>query len=118
MKKNVVWGFIFSIIIVCVNLYGLSTQQAITIIDDEFGYVAMGAQMAGFDWTTLLSTTNYYSFGLGIIFSLLFRIGLRGACFLQVVIILNTMFSKSVISKFVVPLVITSCTGNSNSTVA
>ena len=80
------------LVIAGINLYGLADLYAITIVNDEFGYVGMAAQMAGYDWTNLLSTTQYYSYGYGIILSLLFRIGLTGTAFFRATIVLNVIF--------------------------
>ncbi|MBD5456732.1 MAG: hypothetical protein HDR23_09780 [Lachnospiraceae bacterium] len=79
------------LLIAGINLYGLSDLYAITIVNDEFGYVGMAAQMAGYDWTNLLSTSQYYSYGYGIILSLLFRIGLTGTAFFRAAIVLNVV---------------------------
>lgn len=91
--KNRRFQIIIALLIIAgINLYGLSDLYAITIINDEFGYVGMGAQMAGYDWTNLLSTAQYYSYGYGIILSLLFRIGLTGAAFFRTAVVLNVIF--------------------------
>lgn len=79
------------LVIAIVNLYDLSSQYAITIINDEFGYVGLGAQMAGYDWTSTLGTSAYYSYGFGIVLSLLFRLGLTGVSFYRAVIVLNVL---------------------------
>lgn len=87
------------LIIAAVHLYDLPSFYAITIINDEFGYVGMGAQMAGYDWTGMLGTSPYYSYGYGIILSLLFRIGLTGVSFFRTAVVLNVIFL--VISFFI-----------------
>lgn len=80
------------LLIAVVHLYDLSSVYSITIINDEFGYVGMGAQMAGYDWTNMLGTSPYYSYGYGIILSLLFRIGLTGVAFFRAAVVLNVIF--------------------------
>lgn len=80
------------VLIVFINLYDLTSQYAITIINDEFGYVGIAAQMAGYDFTDTLSTSYYYSYGLSLILALLFKIGLTGAAFFRAVIVLNVLF--------------------------
>ena len=91
--KKVKWDnlwLVISIITICIiNLWDLSKLYSITIVDDEFGYVAMAAQMAGYDWTTLLSTANFYSYGYGLILAVLFKLGLAGRTFYQIGVIVN-----------------------------
>lgn len=91
---------IISIIVICIiNLWDFSRLYSITIVDDEFGYVAMAAQMAGYDWTTLLSTTSFYSYGYGLILAILFKVGLSGRAFYQMGVLLNVLML--IISFFV-----------------
>lgn len=92
------------IIIAAVHLYNLPSLYSIVIIDDEFGYVGMGAQMAGYDWTTMLGTAHYYSYGFGILLSILFRIGLTGVSFFRAAVVLNVLF---LIGSFIITSYIT-----------
>ncbi len=80
------------LLIAFINLYYLSSQYAITIINDEFGYVGLAAQMAGYDFTSTLSTSYYYSYGLSLILAFLFKIGLVGTAFFRAVIVINVLF--------------------------
>lgn len=88
-KVQIIIGII---IIAMVNLWNLGSLYSITIINDEFGYVGLAAQMAGYDWKNLLGTSMYYSYGYGIILSLLFRAGLTATAFFRAAVLLNVLF--------------------------
>lgn len=79
-------------LIAVLNLWNIQSLHSITIVDDEFGYVGMAAQMAGYDWTTLLGTASFYSYGYGILLSLLFRVGFASTAFFRAAIVLNVVF--------------------------
>lgn len=80
------------IVIATVNLWNLRSLYSITIINDEFGYVGIAAQMAGYDWTNLLKTSSYYSYGYSIVLSLLFHLGFTGAAFFRAAVLFNVVF--------------------------
>lgn len=84
--------FVGAIIILFICLHNLQYQNMITIIDDEFGYWGMGAQMAGKDWTGLLSTSAYYSYGYGILIFPLFKLGISSAMIFKIAIFYNAIF--------------------------
>lgn len=63
----------------------------ITIVDDEFGYWGCGAQMAGLDWKELLSQSDYYSYGYGIILSMLFRLGIEARVMFKIAVAINIL---------------------------
>ncbi len=77
------------LILMC-GLYRLSMHFGICILDDEFAYWGMGAQMSGLDWSELLSTTSFYSYGYGILLIPLYLTGLPVAVMYQIAIIINT----------------------------
>lgn len=63
------------------------------ILWDEFGYWAVGAKFAGYDWSGLASVLcPYYSYGYGIILSILIRFISNINCVYQVSIIINSIF--------------------------
>lgn len=92
VDKRKVQIIIGVLLIAIVNLWNLQSLHSITIVDDEFGYVGMAAQMAGYDWTTLLKTASFYSYGYGILLSLLFRAGLTSAALFRAAVVLNVVF--------------------------
>lgn len=88
-KVQIIIGII---IIAAVNLWNLRSLYSITIVNDEFAYVGIAAQMTGYDWTNLLETSWYYSYGYSIVLSLLFRLGFTGAAFFRAAVMLNVVF--------------------------
>lgn len=88
-KVQIIIGII---VIAAVNLWNLRSLYSITIVNDEFAYVGIAAQMAGYDWTNLLETSWYYSYGYSIVLSLLFRLGFTGAAFFRAAVLLNVVF--------------------------
>ena len=80
------------LLIAIVNLWNVQSLHSVTIIDDEFGYVGIAAQMADFDWTNMLKISNYYSYGYGLLFSLLFRAGFSSTAFFRAAVVCNVIF--------------------------
>lgn len=78
------------IIILMCGLYRLSMHFGVCVLDDEFAYWGMGAQMSGLDWTELLKTTSFYSYGYGFLLVPLYLSGLPVASMYQIAIIMNT----------------------------
>ncbi|MDR2889308.1 MAG: hypothetical protein LBV33_05650 [Lachnospiraceae bacterium] len=78
------------LVILSCGLYRLSMHFGVCILDDEFAYWGMGAQMIGLDWTELLNTTSFYSYGYGFVTAPLLLTGLPAATMYQIAVILNT----------------------------
>lgn len=69
-------------VILIMTLINWGKLGVITIIDDEFGYWGAGAQFAGLHWESLLSESNYYAYGYGLLLAPLFKLGISpGAMF-------------------------------------
>lgn len=77
------------VIFMC-GLFRLSMHFGVCVLDDEFAYWGMGAQMSGLDWTELLATTSFYSYGYGILLIPLYLTGLSAALMYQIAIVINT----------------------------
>jgi len=63
----------------------------ITIVDDEFGYWGMAAQMAGASWDDLIAHTRFYSYGYGLLLVPLFWLGIAPQIMYKAAIILNVL---------------------------
>lgn len=83
---------LYSIVIGVVFLRYLSNVSGILVINDEFGYWGIAAQIAGKDWTSLLSTTPYYSYGYSLLLVPLFLLNLSPVVMYQVAIVFNAVF--------------------------
>ncbi|MDY3745761.1 MAG: hypothetical protein SOZ97_03310 [Lachnospiraceae bacterium] len=57
-------AIILIILLCCVNIRRL---DYIAVLNDEFGYWSTAASIAGYDWTSLISETPYYSWGYSIL---------------------------------------------------
>lgn len=65
-KLNIV--HIFSVcVILLVCFVHMSKLDFPTVLNDEFGYWANAVSLAGYDWSSLISTTPYYSWGYSIL---------------------------------------------------
>jgi len=83
---------LYSIVIGVVFLGYLGNVSGIFVINDEFGYWGIAAQIAGKDWTNLLSTTPYYSYGYSLLLVPLFLLNLSPVVMYQVAIAFNAVF--------------------------
>ncbi|MCL2050601.1 MAG: hypothetical protein FWG91_02550 [Lachnospiraceae bacterium] len=90
-KIEIVMLLVGAVIISIIGLYNLEQYYCLTIINDEFAYWAMAAKMAGKDWTPLLSTSNFYSYGYSFIIVPLFWLGISMTSVYRIAIILNVL---------------------------
>lgn len=93
IKKNIV-NFICAGLILTVCLWNLRDYDYIRSVD-EFGYFGVAASFAGWDWSDMLATSDYYSFGYSFLlvpFMLLARLGIPMALIYKAVILLNGCF--------------------------
>ena len=79
------------VIILFWGLRNIGNVQTITIIDDEFGYWGMGAQLAGLDWTSLLRETYFYSYGYGLVVAPLIKLGVSLINVYRTMTVINTL---------------------------
>lgn len=74
-NKNIIYlGFIFSVVIVYIFSKNIMNSYSIGIINDEFGYWGIAASWANKDWSGLLASTPYYSYGYSMIITGLYYI--------------------------------------------
>lgn len=84
---------ILFIFVVCV--WNIGMQQRVRVVDDEFAYWGIAAQLAGFDWSGALSKTGYYSYGYSLFlvpFYWLVRLGVNMTVVYRMVIGMNGVF--------------------------
>lgn len=96
MKKNKAQEIAIHIIVLCVSiyfcLYYLSINCAPKIYGDEFGYWAAGAYLAGLDWSDITALNEYYSWGYGLVLSLILRLPIDSVLSYQIAILINGVF--------------------------
>lgn len=80
-----------SIFIGVIYLYRIKYLNSIVIINDEFGYWGIAAFLSGKKWSTLLSTTPYYSFGYSLLLVPLYLFNLEPSMMYQMAIIINVL---------------------------
>lgn len=76
-------------------LYGLKNIHQldnIIVINDEFGYWGIAAHLAGKDWSSLLHTTPYYSYGYSLLLVPLFWLGFSSDVMYRTAVALNVLF--------------------------
>lgn len=89
-KMAVLEYIFFSTIIVFIGVRNISVQTSPAILLDEFGYWASGASMAGLDWSGITSQLcPYYSYGVGIILSLIIALVGKPEMWYRTAIIIN-----------------------------
>lgn len=76
-------------IIMLIGLYNLNQYYCLTIINDEFAYWANAAQMAGKDWTSLLNTGSFYSYGYSLLLVPLFGLNISMTIAYRIAIAIN-----------------------------
>ncbi len=74
IKENKIWIEVGIIILLLVNTKGLNQMKVPTILHDEIGYWTDAAYFAGYRWTGITQVFSYYSYGIGIIFSIFIRL--------------------------------------------
>jgi hypothetical protein len=80
-----------AIVIMLIGFYDLDMHYCLTIINDEFSYWANAAQMAGKDWTSLLSTSSFYSYGYSLLLVPLFWLGISMSAVYRIAIAINVL---------------------------
>ena len=78
-------------VIMLIGLYDLNKHYCLTIINDEFSYWANAAQMAGKDWTSLISTSSFYSYGYSFLLIPLFWLGISMSVAYRIAIVMNVI---------------------------
>lgn len=83
---------LFAAVIMIACLWGIGSLQRIRVVDDGFCYWGIAAYLSGYDWSELISASDYYSYGYSIILIPLFwlyRLGLSMTAVYRLAIVLN-----------------------------
>ncbi len=80
------------VIICSVTLSYVSQNTQVRIIGDEFGYWTAAAWINHWDWTTVASYNGYFSWGYGVVLSLLARFITNMSRSYQLALVLNSVF--------------------------
>ena len=81
--------FISVVVILIFALKDIANLTGINVINDEFGYWGVAAQLAGNDWSDLLASTPYYSYGYSLLLVPLFWLKLPSELMYQIAILFN-----------------------------
>lgn len=73
IKENKIWIAVGIIILLLINTRGLNQIKVPTILHDEIGYWTDAAFFAGYRWTGITKVFSYYSYGIGLVFSIFIR---------------------------------------------
>lgn len=91
--RRIIHRYLPSIIaLFCLSLiYILNYKNAYTpaVFNDEFGYMGNAATLAGIDWSSLLSRTEFYSIGYSLILVPLFKLGWHPSTIYRTIVLLN-----------------------------
>jgi hypothetical protein len=91
-KDYVLVSIIFVLASALTIRYNFHELDMLTILDDEFGYWANAAIIAGVDWKPLLAETRYYSIGYSLVLVPIFFITSNTTLMYQLAIVLNALF--------------------------
>ena len=91
-KKDAIFHIIFAVSLIFLLLLPfvhINVRCIPYIFNDEFGYWASAAKFAGLDWSDTFSKIPYYSYGYGLILSILVRLFENMGTAYKVAIIFN-----------------------------
>ncbi len=103
-QTNIVMISILCLSILFFSLIDIDKLDSLVIYNDEFGYWAAAAYFAGLDWTELMSTVQYYSFGYSFLLLPILLIANNSLIAYKCAVIINGMLL--VISFFIAIFVI------------
>lgn len=89
--KNKLYIFFF-LLFLLITLFGISNKTIPFIFNDEFGYWSSAAYFAGYDWSGITSQIAYYSYGYGVILSVLLRLCRDTILAYRLAIVLNAIW--------------------------
>lgn len=70
MKQKTWYSVIFiflSTILLCLYLWNLNEYNQPAVLSDEYGYWSIAALFSGYDWSGLITSMSYYSFGYSLL---------------------------------------------------
>lgn len=90
-KYWIIDGFVLSILCFLSFLY-MKSYHVPYLSTDEYGYWGSAAFFAGYDWSNVISTNGFFSWGYGLILSLFLKIFPNGILKFKLAIVLNSFF--------------------------
>lgn len=90
-KYRIIDGFVLSILCFLSLLY-MKSYHVPYLSTDEYGYWGSAAFFAGYDWSNVISTNGFFSWGYGLILSLFLKIFPNGVLKFKLAIALNSFF--------------------------
>lgn len=88
-------NIVFIVIIFTACLWDIGSLDRIRVVDDGFCYWGIAANISGYDWSELISSSAYYSYGYSLILIPLFwlhRLGLSMTILYRIAIVMNACF--------------------------
>lgn len=88
-------NIIFITIIFILCLWDIGSLERIRVVDDGFCYWGIAATISGYDWSDLMASSAYYSYGYSLILIPLFwlhRLGISMTVLYRMAIVLNAFF--------------------------
>lgn len=79
----------FLLVIVVLCAFNLNSPKTISVIGDEFGYWSAAAFFNNIDWNSVASINPYYSYGYGILLSVIMALFKNPLIMYKVAIVLN-----------------------------
>lgn len=70
----------------------LDSRNELYILHDEFAYWAIAAKYGGYDWSSMMKDSGYYSMGYSLFLVPLFHLGIQASLMYKIAIILNVFF--------------------------
>lgn len=93
--KEKYYIFLPMLLIAIICLYHITDLYGPVVVPDEMGYWAVGAELAGKDWSGIMSSASYYAFGYGLFLTPLFFLNNPVLAF-RVAILLNVIFLECI----------------------
>lgn len=79
------------VIFLCV-VWNIRELNIIHVLNDEYGYWASAAFFSGKDWSAVTANSNYYSYGYGLLLSIIMRLFQRPEMMIKGAVVLNGIF--------------------------
>lgn len=90
-EESKIWIILGGMVLFLLNVVGLHQMMVPTILHDEMGYWTNAAYFAGYNWSGITSAFSYYSYGIGLVFSLFIRLTNDMLLVYKMVIALNVI---------------------------
>ena len=95
MKQKTWYYAIFillSAILLCLYLWNLSKYNQPAVLSDEYGYWSIAALFSGYNWSGLITSMSYYSFGYSLLLTPFVNFISNMVTAYQLAVLLNAIF--------------------------